>query len=95
MNGIDRAQSPFWKNREYSVDLAPMPDGPYSDLIGRRVTESYAEFQRQMNISLYGDEQTYITPSHWQRFGNWLADNRITNAWLVLIGREDIDREYR
>jgi hypothetical protein len=49
----------------------------------------------ELNQLLYGDSKSYVPPTRWQRFVVWLGDNRLTNAWLVLIGREDIDREYR
>ena len=95
MTGINREPSPYWKNKEYSVDLGSVSPGSYNDLLGRRVTDSYAAFQQDLARRIYGDDQPYIQPSRWKRFMNWLGDNRVTNAWLVLIGREDIDREYR
>jgi hypothetical protein len=94
MTGINREPMPFWKHREYSVPI-DMPSSADVELLHRRCADSFAAFKSQMTIDMYGDEKPYIPPTRWQRFRNWLGDNRITNAWLVLIGREDVDREYR
>lgn len=60
-----------------------------------RVRIAEAAMTYNLNKILYGDGPNYVPPTRWERFVTWLGDNRITNAWLVLIGREDIDREYR
>jgi len=64
------------------------------ELLHQRAADSFTAFQRALTEELYGDAPDSLPLSRWQRFKGWLADNRVTNAWLVLIGREDIDRGY-
>lgn len=91
---INRDPIPFWQLREHSVPI-DISDFPDAELLHRKCADSFAEFGRQMTAELYGDPIPHLPPGRWQLFKNWLRDNRLTNAWLVLIGREDIDREYR
>jgi hypothetical protein len=87
MNGINREILPYWKAYEIRHEFRGE-----TELLHQRCADSFAEFGRQINRELYADPIPFSPPSRWQRFKNWIGDNRITNAWLVLIGCEDIDR---
>ena len=65
-----------------------------ADLVKITINNRMNEMVRQMNISLYGDKFPCVPPTRLEQFRRWISDNRITNAWLVLIGRADIDRGY-
>lgn len=92
MTEINHDPNPNWQYAEHAMEVGPMPAGAYGDLLGRAMSASLNKYKDQLARSIYEDPFPFTPPTRWQRFKNWLGDNRITNAWLVLIGREDIDR---
>jgi hypothetical protein len=62
------------------------------DLIKSRIDATYAEMERMLSTSLYGDDPDIEPPTRWQRLKYYVLARlrRIHDAWLVLTGRADI-----
>ena len=66
----------------------PLMDDIISTTLKNRLDRTVEELTRQMNLSMYGD----LSPPSYSRVERvmmWmrLYRNRISDAWLVLIGR--------
>lgn len=83
-----------FEHKESSVYI-PIQNDEANNLLISRMEKSWADMRDNMTRGLYGDERVSRPPlTVWERFMRVARDNRLTNAWLVLLGREDIDRGY-